>query len=179
MLKQEQTLLVIIDVQGNLAKVVSDAEAANQNVHRIAQAGLALELPIILTAQAPEKIGHTTPELRQILPDHHEYPRLSFSVWADTAVRAAIEETGRKQVLLCGFEGHICLYQTAMDMLAEGYEVYMLTDAISSRSLYNKETALRELSAQGVHLTTVEMALFSILRDASHAQFRTISRLIR
>ncbi len=179
MLKQEQTLLVIIDVQGNLAKVVSDAEAANQNVHRIAQAGLALDLPIILTAQAPEKIGHTTPELRQILPDHHEYPRSSFSVWADPAVRAAIEESGRKQVLLCGFEGHICLYQTAMDMLAEGYEVYMLADAISSRSLYNKEIALRKLSAQGAYLTTVEMALFSILRDAGHAQFRTISRLIR
>lgn len=179
MLKQEKTLLVIIDVQGNLAKVVAEAEAANQNVHRIAQAGLALDLPIILTAQAPEKIGHTTPELWQILPDHHEYPRLSFSVWADPAVRAAIEESGRKQVLLCGFEGHICLYQTAMDMLAEGYEVYMLADAISSRSLHNKEIALRELRAQGAHLTTVEMALFSILCNAGHAQFRTISKLIR
>jgi len=179
MLEQDQAMIIVIDVQGKLAEVVADAEAANRNVHRLVQAGLALGLPIILTAQAPEKIGRTTPQLRALLPDLREIPRTSFSVWADEAARAAISQTGRRQVLLCGFESHICLYQTAMEMLAEGYQVYMVADAISSRSVYNKEIALQELGLEGAHLTTVEMALFSLLRDANHAQFREIAKLIR
>jgi len=176
---QNESLIVVIDVQGNLAKVVADSEAVNLNVGRLVQGGLALGLPIILTAQAPHKIGHTTEALRQILPDHHEYPRTTFSVWSDEAVRQAIRDTGRRQVLLCGFESHICLYQTTIHLLGAGYDVWMVADAVSSRSLVNKEIALKELSAEGVHLTTVEMGLFSILADANHEQFKAISRIVR
>lgn len=179
MLNQNDAFIIVIDVQGNLAKVVADSEAANLNVHRLVQGGLALSLPIILTAQVPEKIGHTTPELRQILPEHEEYPRTTFSVWADQGVRKAIQNLDRQQVLLCGFESHICLYQTAMQMLEAGYDVWMVADAVSSRSPFNKQIALDELRAEGVHLTTVEMTLFSLLEDARHEQFKTISRLIR
>ncbi len=179
MLNQSDSLIVVIDVQGNLAKVVAEAELANLNVSRLVRAGLALDLPIILTAQAPEKIGHTTDALREILPDHHEYPRTTFSVWSDENVRQAILDTGRKQVLLCGFESHVCLYQSAVQMLEDCFDIWMVADAVSSRSLFNKDIALRELSAEGVHLTTVEMALFSLLRDANHDQFRGISKIIR
>lgn len=179
MLKQEQSLIVVIDVQGNLAKVVAESEQANLNVHRLVQGGLALELPIFLTAQAPEKIGHTTPELRTILPDHYEYPRTTFSIWRDEALRKAIAESDRNQVLLCGFESHICLYQTALEMMDAGFDVWIVADAVSSRSLYNKQTALHELSQEGVHLTTVENALFAMLGDANHDQFRTISKIVR
>ncbi|MFA5612345.1 MAG: isochorismatase family protein [Anaerolineaceae bacterium] len=175
----ENCLVVVIDVQGNLASVVAEAELANQNVEKVVQGSLELGLPIFLTAQAPEKIGHTTEMIRALLPDHFEYPRNSFSIWADQALREAIQESGRKQVLLCGFESHICLYQSAIDLLKEGYEVWILADAVSSRSIANKEIALAELSAQGVHLTSVEMALFALLQDARHPSFRVISKIIR
>ncbi|MCK9245992.1 MAG: isochorismatase family protein [Anaerolineaceae bacterium] len=175
----ENCLVVIIDVQGNLAKVVAEAELANQNVKKLVQGSLELGLPVFLTAQAPEKIGHTTDIIRSLLPEQVEYPRISFSIWADQALREAIQHSGRKQVLLCGFESHICLYQSAIDLLKEGYEVWIVADAVSSRSLANKEVALGELRAQGVHLTSVEMALFALLRDAQHPSFRMISKIIR
>ena len=82
-------------------------------------------------------------------------------------------------MLLCGFEAHICLYQSSLDLLAQGFEVTLVADAVSSRNTYNKAIALQELTNQGVHLTTVEMALFSLLRSAQHPAFKTIFKLIK
>ena len=82
-------------------------------------------------------------------------------------------------MLLCGFEAHICLYQSSLDLLAEGFEVTLVADAVSARNTYNKAIALQELTNQGVHLTTVEMALFSLLRSAQHPAFKSISKLIK
>ena len=104
---------------------------------------------------------------------------MSFSIWRYQAVRQAVQSLDRKQMLLCGFEAHICLYQSAMDLLAQGFEVYLVTDAVSSRRLSDKSTALAELLACGVHLTTVEMALFTLMRDAQHPAFNPVSALIK
>lgn len=179
MLKIENSLIVVIDVQGRLAEVVAEAERANLNVSRLVQAGLELDLPILLTAQAPEKIGHTTEAIRKLLPDHKEYPRTTFSIWQDEELRNVIKKSGKEQIILCGFESHVCLYQSALDLFEEDYEVWLVADAVSSRSLFNKEIALTELSAEGVHLTSVESLLFSLIRDAKHPAFKTISKLIR
>lgn len=179
MLESNNCFLVVIDVQGNLAKVVADSEYANENVRKLILGSLELGLPIFLTAQAPEKIGHTTETIRALLPEHHEYPRTSFSIWQDKALREAIVKTGKKQALLCGFESHICLYQSAIDLQKNGFEVWMVADAISSRSLQNKEIALSELRAEGVHLSSVEMTLFAILRETQHPTFKAISKIIR
>ena len=179
MLESNNCFLVVIDVQGNLAKVVADSEYANENVRKLILGSLELGLPIFLTAQAPEKIGHTTETIHALLPEHHEYPRTSFSIWQDKALREAIVKTGKKQALLCGFESHICLYQSAIDLQKNGFEVWMVADAISSRSLQNKEIALSELRAEGVHLSSVEMILFALLRDALHPSFKAISKIIR
>ena len=179
MLSPETSLLVVIDVQGNLARVVADSESAIRAVEQLVQGASLLEIPVLLTAQVPEKIGHTIPEIAGLLPDQADLPRVHFSIWQDAAVQQAIRSSGRHQLILCGFEAHICLYQSSLDLLAEGFEVTLAADAVSSRNLYNKDIALQELSKQGVHLTTVEMALFSLLRSAQHPAFKAISRLIK
>lgn len=179
MLVQENSLIVVIDVQGNLAEIVADSDTARNNAKTLIRGGLALDLPIILTAQAPEKIGHTKEDVLTLLPGAPEIPRMSFSVWADPTCKSTIEKSGRKQVLLCGFESHICLYQSAIELHQAGYDVFLVADAISSRSLENKQVALAEMRAEGVHLTSVEMALFSLMRDARHPAFKEISRMIR
>ena len=179
MLTPENTYLVVIDVQGNLARVVAESELAIRAVSQLVEGAKLLEIPVLLTAQVPEKIGHTIPEIAGLLPDQADYPRVHFSIWQDVAVQQAIRSSGRSQLLLCGFEAHICLYQSSLDLLAEGYEVYLAADAVSSRNPSNKEIALQELSNQGVHLTTVEMALFSLLRSAQHPAFKSISKLIK
>lgn len=179
MLTSETTLLIVIDVQGNLARVVAESESAIHAVEQLVQGASLLEIPVLLTAQVPEKIGHTIPEIAGLLPDQADLPRVHFSIWQDAATQQAIRSSGRCQLLLCGFEAHICLYQSSLDLIAEGFEVYLATDTVSSRNPYNKTIALQELSSQGVHLTTVEMALFSLLRSAQHPAFKPISRLIR
>ena len=179
MLTPETTLLIVIDVQGNLARVVAESESAILAVERLVQGAKLLNLPVLLTAQVPEKIGHTIPEISGLLPEQADLPRVHFSIWQDAAVQQAIRSSGRHQLILCGFEAHICLYQSSLDLLAEGFEVTLAADAVSSRNLYNKDIALQELSKQGVHLTTVEMALFSLLRSAQHPAFKAISRLIK
>ena len=179
MLIIENSLLIVIDVQGNLAKVVAEAESTNQNIFRLVQGTLELQIPILLTAQVPEKIGHTSEAIRSLLPEHFEYPRTTFSLWQDEPLRTAIKDSAKRQILLCGFETHICLYQTAVDLLAEGFEVWLVADAASSRSLVNKQIALTELRAEAVHLTSVESALFAFLQDAKHPSFKAISKIIR
>jgi len=179
MLNPETTLLVVIDVQGNLARVVAESESAIRAVGQLVQGSGLLGIPVLLTAQVPEKIGHTIPEIAGLLPDQTDMPRVHFSIWQDAAVRQAIRNSRRQQLLICGFEAHICLYQSSLDLIAEGFEVYLAADAVSSRNPYNKTIALQELSNQGVHLTTVEMALFSMLRSAQHPAFKSISKLIK
>jgi len=179
MLTPENTFLIVIDVQGNLARVVAESEKAIQAVSQLVEGAKLLEIPVLLTAQVPEKIGHTIPEVAGLLPDQVDLPRVHFSVWQDNTVQQAIRNAGRRQLLLCGFETHICLYQSSLDLIAEGFEVYLAADAVSSRNPYNKTIALQELSNQGVHLTTVEMALFSMLRSAQHPAFKSISKLIK
>ena len=179
MLTPETTLLIVIDVQGNLARVVAESEQAIRAVSQLVEGAKLLEIPVLLTAQVPEKIGHTIPEIASLLPDQTDLPRVHFSIWQDFAVQQAIRNFGLHQVLLCGFEAHICLYQSSLDLLAEGFEVTLVADAVSSRNPYNKAIALQELANQGVHLSTVEMALFSLLGSAQHPAFKLISRLIK
>jgi len=179
MIDIEDSLLIIVDAQGRLARVVAESEAAIERICILVQGSRLLGVPTLLTAQAPEKIGHTIPEIASLLPEQEDLPRVSFSIWRDQAVRQAVQALGRKQVLLCGFEAHICLYQSAMDLLADGFEVYIVADAVSSRRLSDKSTALAELSACGVHLTTVEMTLFALMRDAQHPTFKAVSALIK
>ena len=179
MLEIKKTVLMVIDAQGRLARVVSQSELACRQVGRMVTAADLLSIPVLLTAQAPEKIGHTIPEIAALLAGQLEYPRVTFSVMGAPALVSALEELARTQVLLCGFETHICLYQAAIDLLGAGYEPWLLTDATSSRNPADKETALLEMSRCGVHLTTVEMALFSLLRAADHPAFKQISALIK
>lgn len=179
MLNRTNCVLVIVDAQGNLARVVAESDAAIKRIQVLIHGTRSLGLPLLLTAQSPHKIGQTIPEISSLLPDQPELARTTFSFWADEGCRLALEACGRRQVLLCGFETHICVYQSAAEILAAGYEVYVVSDAVSSRKPDDKQTALSEISALGGHVISTEMALFSLLRDARDPNFKAISTLIK
>jgi nicotinamidase-related amidase len=138
MLNIEDSLLIIVDAQGNLARVVAESEAAISRIQILTRAAAILGLPVLLTAQSPHKIGHTIAEIASLLPEQPELARTSFSVLADESCRLVLKASGRRQLLLCGFETHICVYQSAAEMLAEGCEVYVIADAVSSRQQSDK-----------------------------------------
>lgn len=179
MLNCSESLLMVIDVQGKLADAVENAGFHRGQVKNLILGVSALSIPVILTVQVPGKLGSTVPEIQDLLPVTKEIPRTAFSAFREVEILAALHKNARKQILLCGYEAHICLYQTAMDLLQAGYEVYFIVDAISSRQGMNKEVALQRVAQAGGKLATVEMVLYELLRDASHPVFKTILNLIK
>ncbi|HSN95506.1 MAG TPA: isochorismatase family protein [Anaerolineaceae bacterium] len=180
MLDLFNSVLIVVDVQGRLVLNVAEADIRLVKVFTLVDGAKLLDLPILLTAQAPEKLGHTVTELAEKLPELGEIQRSSFNILAEPEFLVALQNIGRKQVILCGYEAHICIYQSAVALAHTGYEVYVVQDAVSSRDLNNKQVALNELGKhENVHVLTVEMLLFALLKDAKLPAFKAVSQLIR
>jgi len=169
----------MIDIQGKLLNVMFEKEALLDNAQRLLKGVQLLGVPVILTEQNPKGLGPTQAELVQLLPNTPALPKYCFSCSRDPGFAAALNNIKRKQVLLCGIEAHICVYQTAMELLGKGYEVQIVADVVSSRTARNRDMALSRLQAEGAKLTTVEMVLFELLGTAENVNFKEISRIIK
>lgn len=180
MLTRDNTALLVIDVQGRLAQVMHEKEALFANVERMIKGAKILELPILWSEQVPEKLGPTLPEFAELLADSGQpISKASFSCCGVEPFMTALKATGRKQILVAGIETHVCVYQTALDLLNLGYEVQLVTDAVSSRTLENRALGIERIKEAGATLTGTEMALFELLRVAEGDQFRAISKLVK
>lgn len=179
MLNLRDAVLIVIDVQGKLARVVEDSEHMIGQIQKLVKGMLALEIPIILTTQVPEKLGDTVEEITEVIPDHEQVSRTAFSVFRSIEILNKLSELKRKQIILCGFETHICLYQSALDLMNSDYEVYLVVDGTSSRKGVDKQTAIMRVNAEGGKLTTVEMTLFELMCDARHPAFKTVAKIIK
>ncbi|MCK5001035.1 MAG: hydrolase [Anaerohalosphaera sp.] len=179
MLKIEKTCLVVVDVQGKLAQLMHDRGALFANIEILIQSANVLELPIVACEQYPKALGHTIAQLAQHLDGVEPIDKFSFSCAGDERFVNQLKSTGRKQVLLCGIETHVCVYQTAMDLLASGYEVHLIVDAVSSRTAENKQIAIDRMASEGVKIASTEMVLFELMKTAKHPQFKQIAKLVK
>jgi isochorismate hydrolase len=179
MLEVESCGLVVVDVQGKLAQLMSEKESLFKNIRILIQAAQILEIPILWCQQVPEALGPTVPEIAQLLPDDKPIDKASFSCCGVEKFNVRLEALKRSQILLCGIEAHVCIYQTAVDLLSRGLDVTVVADAVSSRTTHNKQIALDRLAAEGAHLACTEMALFELLKTAQHPQFKPIARLVK
>lgn len=179
MLNTEEAVLVMVDFQARLAGIVDRKELVLPNALKLVNGCQALEVPILPTLQVPEKLGPMPPELEGALGDVTPIPKVVFSALREPAFLLALRQTGRSQVLLTGIEAHVCVLQTGLDLLDAGYSVYVLSDSIFSRTAENHQLALTRLHDAGATLSSVEMALFEMIRTSAHPQFRTISQIIK
>jgi len=179
MLKEETSLLVVIDIQGNLARAAADRELLFESARKLIQGAKVFQLPIIVTEQIPEKLGATIPEIAEVLEGIKKIPKETFSCCANTAFMEAFRKAKRRQVLLCGIESHICVYQTAMDLLNLDCEVHVVTDAVSSRTAKNREIGLSKMIRAGAHVTSTETVLFELLQTADSDKFKDIFKIIK
>ena len=180
MLTIDNTLLVVIDVQGKLAEIMHDKENLFANLERIIKGVQVLNIPIIWTEQVPEKLGSTLPQFSKLLADSTKpIPKSSFSCCGVAPFTDALKSSGRQQILMAGIETHVCVYQTTLDLLAEGYEVQIVTDAVSSRTPENRHIGLTRMKDAGAILTSTEMALFELLRVAEGPQFKQIAKIVK
>lgn len=179
MLEVRKCCLVIVDVQGKLAQRMVDKEALFTNIQILIRAAQILDLPLLWCQQVPEALGPTVPAISELLTGHEPINKASFSCCGHEPFTATLSATGRKQILLCGIEAHVCICQTAADLLSAGYEVTVIADAVSSRTARNRDIALTRLGAEGVHISSTEMALFELLKTAEHPHFKEVVRLIK
>ncbi len=178
MLKRENAVLIFIDVQGRLAEIVDGTETLYKNLRRLLEGMYLLDVPVIVTEQTPDKLGKTRGEFHPLIMSL-PVAKNTFSCCGERVFMEVLEKSNRHQIILCGIEAHICVYQTARDLLAKGFEVSVVVDAVSSRDPSNKVLALRCMENEGVKLTGTEMLLFELLGDAKSPQFKSFLQIVK
>lgn len=171
------TALLVVDVQGKLITLVPDHKRIIWNIRRLIDGAKALNVPVAATEQYPKGLGPTVPELAERLGAISA--KTDFSCLACHEIVDDWAATGISRVLLSGIEAHVCIQQTAFDLLAAGYRVYLAVDAIGARYDIDYQTALRRMDSAGVTLTTTESALFEWCQRSGTPQFKQISALVQ
>lgn len=179
MLEVRDCCLVVVDVQGKLAQLMYNKQALIKNIQIFIQASKILDIPVLWSQQCPDALGPTIPEVAELLTDNEPINKASFSCCGEDSFNDRLQVLNRRQVLLCGIETHVCIYQTAIDLLRKGYEVNVISDAVSSRTQENRNIAISRMAAEGVRISCTEMALFELLKTAEHPQFKQIAKLIK
>lgn len=176
----DNCVLVVVDVQEAFRKAIPDFA---ETISRIAIAIRGFQLlgrPIVVTEQYPKGLGRTAEELLLSLPDDASFiEKSTFSSHAEPKFVAELEKFQAKQVVLCGLETHVCVNQTALDLLAAGSQVHLLTDCVASRYQHDREAGIGKMLASGVLPSSMEMALFEMMRDSRHEKFRDVQALIK
>jgi nicotinamidase-related amidase len=171
--------LAVVDVQGKLATLMHNRAALIENIKVLIQAAKILNIPIIWCEQVPKALGPTVEEVKQLLADCESLEKSSFSCFGDEKFADRLKSLNKKKVILCGIETHVCIYQTAVDLIANGYNVNLAADAVSSRTLENKQLAISKMEKMGVSIYSTEMLIFELLRTANHPKFREVAKLIK
>lgn len=178
MLTKEETVLVIIDVQGKLAQIVDESEKVIQNIINVVKGVNVLDVPVLWLEQYPKGLGPTVKSIAEEIKGE-PIEKITFSAYDTVEFRQQLEALGRKKVLIAGIETHICVYQTVAHLLAEGYEVEVLADCVSSRTKGNRDIGLQKMIQLGANITSVEMALFEMQKIAKGDAFKAISSIIK
>lgn len=179
MLQQENTGLIIIDVQGKLARIVYESEKLISNLEKLIQGCQILHIPIIWAEQNPAGLGKTISELEKLMMNQKAFEKFSFNAFENDLFKEAVLQSNKKQWIVCGIETHICVYQTVIGLLTANFEVEIATDCVSSRLEENKIMALNKLQSKGASLTSVEMCLYELLKSSKNENFKEILNLIK
>ena len=179
MLKPETSMLIVVDVQGRLATLMWNKDAFLENVVRMIRGAKVLEIPILWNEQLPDKLGSTVAQVREALTGLEPLVKNTFSCCGNPAFMKALRESHRTQVLLVGMESHVCVYQTAMDLLQSRYEVHVVADAVSSRTAENRHIGIAKINDAGGKITSVETALFEMLRVAEGENFKRVIQIVK
>lgn len=182
LLHESQSALVVVDVQDKLLAAMPPAagERVIRNCGVLLEAAAVLGVPVFATRQYPQGLGDTVAALRGKTPAAAgRFDKTCFSACGAQGFVDAIAASGRRAILLAGIEAHVCVLQTAFELKALGYDVFIPADATASRADDNRPNALERLRRHGIEIINTESALFEWLGDAAHEKFRELSKLIR
>jgi len=178
-LDAQQCCLLVIDIQSKLNPVMFDPVQAPEGAAKLLQAAGLLEVPTLVCEQYPKGIGATVEGLQQYIPTGCLFEKSTFSALADQSYRERFESLHKPQVVVCGIETHVCVLQSALDLLAKGASVFVVADATASRTKENHDAGLDRIRAEGGRIVTLEMVLFEWLKRSDSPHFKQISQLIK
>ncbi|MBM3789515.1 MAG: hydrolase [Acidobacteria bacterium] len=176
----EAGLLLVIDVQEKLWPLIANKEQVRDRCRILMEGAKHLGVPVILSEQYPKGLGSTIEEIRQNQADGTPVcSKTAFGCLGDAGLAHRIGQSGRRQLVLCGIEAHVCVMQTALEAIREGYRVAVVADAVGSRDEANRRLGLERARAAGATIVSSEMMLFEWMRDSRHPAFKAISALIK
>lgn len=173
------TVLVVIDLQEKFRDLIQGMDQVLERSQRLIAFSRQLEVPVLVTEQYPRGLGVTVSEIREACRPFTAFEKTSFSCAGSEPFLAALRATGRRQVILCGIETHVCVYQTACDLLREGFQVALAADAVSSCRGEDRDLGLQRLREVGADVMGTQMILFELLREAGTPQFKLVAKLLR
>ncbi len=175
-LEAEQCALIVVDMQEKLLPPIWEKERLVRNVQLLIRLAGILKIPSLVTVQYAKGLGNTVPEVASLLPDNPPIHKLTFSCFGSEAFCSLLKRLPgqRTTVLLCGMESHICVMQTALGALREGYLVHVASDAVSSRTELNWRIGLDRMRSAGAILSSTEMMIYELLRSSGAPAFREL-----
>ena len=179
MFSPEKSVLVVIDVQDKLTALMHEKDIFLKNIQILIQAAQVLDIPILWSEHVPQRIGPTVESVRRLMSCLKPVVKVSFGCCGAKQFTDALAASKRRQVILTGLETHVCVYQTAAQLLESKYAVQVVADAVSSRASFNKQIGLGRIQSLGGVITSTEMILFELLKTAEHGQFRNVLDLVR
>ena len=179
-LEQGISLLAVIDMQEAFRSPIGDFTLVASRISVAVRGFRALGQPIVVTEQYPQGLGPTVEEISFVLEEKTPIiEKHTFSACGSDEFVQAVKGSGAKQIVICGIETHVCVNQTAHDLISMGLEVHLLADCTASRFDHDRQAGLDKMYASGVVPSSTEMALFELMRDSQHPQFKEVQGLIR
>lgn len=179
MLTPENTCLIVVDIQEKLLHVMDSSARVVQNTAVLIQIARTLNIPILWCQQYPKALGPTVEELSSLLDGQTPIDKFSFSCAGDEQFQRRIDELKPQTAILCGIESHVCVFQTALDLIQKGLYVHVIGDAVSSRTPENCQVGIDRMKSAGAVISSTEMLLFELLRTAKHDKFKELAKLIK
>lgn len=176
LLQASQSLVLLIDMQQKLAPAIFDCKEVEQAAAWVLQVALQLDVPVWATEQYPQGIGATLPALAELIPETQVLQKMHFSALKEPHIASSLACTERKQIVVLGTEAHVCVLQSVMDLLALGYQVFVVVEAVGSRTEQNKQLALSRMQQAGAQIISKEMLAFEWLQCCGTDTFRQISK---
>lgn len=171
-IRRETTGLLVVDLQERLLPAIHNRETVVANTVCLLETARLLRLPVFLTEQYPKGLGPTVEAVLSRAGGVRPFEKVEFSAWGAAGLPEALRQGNLRDLLLCGIEAHVCVSQTALDLLHEGWRVFVLSDAVSSRTAANREAGLRRIEQAGGVVASTEMAIFELLGRAGTAEFK-------
>lgn len=179
MFSLNSTLLILVDIQGRLASLMYDKKSLYKNLEILVKSMNILNVPIVWMEHVPDKLGSTIKEVSNLLPDLKPLSKFTYSCCGNDEFVKEVASYKNNQILVAGIETHICVYQTAMDLLGNSYEVQVVEDCVSSRTEANKVLGLKRIVQAGGLTTSTEMILFELMKSTKAQGFKEITQLIK